>query len=397
MREELLHFIWRYRHYNQQGLITEDGRPMVVVFPGEPNCDQGPDFREARLGIGTERLAGSVELHIRTSDWARHAHVGDEHYRNVILHVVWEHDLKDPPAGIPVLVLRDRVSKPMLARYEHLMKQQGFVPCERQLTAVAPGVTRDWIRDLVIKRLQRRALVVYDWLERNRQDWEEVTWWMLARSLGQPVNSGVFESVAMSLPLRLLRRHRLHVSTLEALLLGQAGMLRTGMGAHNEYLFWQAKYALRPVSRPVSFLRMRPFHSPRLRLVQLASLLAEGRGWFALVRDAEMVDEVLQQLAGVKGLGAEMRRGILINGFIPLLYAYGQKEKAMGWLESLKAERNQVRRSWAGQGVEACNAADSQGLLELKKEYCNARRCLECAIGRALLARTVLNSPRGPF
>ena len=385
MREELLHFIWRYRYYHQQGLVTEDGRPLAIAFPGEPNTGQGPDFREAKLSIGGEPLTGPVELHIRSSDWIRHAHDGDVHYQAVILHVVWENDLAEPPAGIPILVLHDRVSKPLLGHYEHWMKLQGFVPCERQLPTVAAGVWQDWLRTLVIRRLQRRALMVCGWLDRNNQDWEETTWWMVARSLGQPVNAAVFEAVARSLPLRLLRRHRLHVPTLEALLLGQAGLLGAAEPPHREYLFWQKKYSLQPVSQPVSFLRMRPGHSPVLRLTQLAALLADGKGWFALVRDAATVEEALKALEGVKGIGPGMRQAILINAFIPVLYAYGDQQKALLWLEGLKAEGNHILHAWGRLGVVAGDAAGSQGLLELKKEYCNARRCLECAIGRALL------------
>jgi hypothetical protein len=130
---------------------------------------------------------------------------------------------------------------------------------------------------------------------------------------------------------------------------------------------------------------MRPGHSPTRRLVQLAALLADGKGWFSVARDAATASTVLEALSGVKGLGAEMRRGMLINAFMPMLYAYGQTAKALRWLEELRAERNHILQGWAGRGVVAGDAAGSQGLLELKKEYCNARRCLDCAIGRALL------------
>jgi len=385
MREELLQFIWHNRHFHQQGLATEDGRTLVIHSPGEPNADQGPDFREAKLSIDGALLTGAVELHIRASDWVRHGHDGDVFYRGVILHVVWENDRPEPPAGIPLLVLQDRVSKPLLGRYEHWMKRKGFVPCERQLCVVDAAVWKGWLRHLVYRRLRRRADEICSRLAILRQDWEEVTWWMLARSLGLPVNGAGFEAVARSLPLRMLRRHRLHRPTLEALLLGQAGLLPAEGPAYREYLFWQKKYSLRPVSQPISFLRMRPGHAPGGRLVQLAALLANGTGWFSVVRDAAAVDEADKALSGIKGLGAEMRRGILMNAFIPMLFAYGQTEKALRWLEELKAERNRLLTGWAGLGVSPGNAAESQGLLELKKEYCNARRCLDCAIGRSLL------------
>jgi hypothetical protein len=386
MREELLSFIWRYRHFNQQGLVSENGLPVQVISPGEQNRDQGPDFRNAQLRIGDRDYTGAVELHVRTSDWIRHAHDGDVHYRNVCLHVVWENDRAEPPGNIPVLALRDRVSKLLLGRYEYWMQLPGFVPCEPQLAVVGPEIWKEWLRTLTIRRLERRAGTVRGWLEQNRLNWEETTWWGMARSMGLPVNAAVFEAVARTLPLRLLRRHRMQATTLETLLMGQAGLLEEGSGAWREYRFWQAKYGLMPVAQPVSFLRMRPAHAPALRLIQLAGLLQEGRGWFALIREAESVEDVLQALTGPKGLGAEMRLGIVINAFVPLLYAQGQKEKAMRWLETLKAERNALLRGWARLGVEAANAAEAQGLLELKKEYCNARRCLECAIGRAVLA-----------
>jgi hypothetical protein len=385
MREQILHFIWRYRHFNQQGLVTEDGQPVQIVFPGEPNTDQGPDFRNARISIGDRIYEGPVELHVRSSDWQRHTHTGDPHYRAVILHVVWENDRNGAAGTIPVLTLATRVSKLLLSRLEQGIGAGSFIPCERQLKAVDAGVRTEWIRALTMRRLQRRSAMVQQWLHQSRRDWEETTWWMLARSMGLPVNAAVFEAVARSLPLRLLQRHRLYAATLEALLLGQAGLLEAGSGAQREYLFWQGKYRLQPIGLPVSLLRMRPGHSPGARFIQLAALLTMGIRWFTAVREAATAENVVKMLTGTPGLGAEMRRGILINAFIPLLFADGQKEKALRWLKELPAEKNSLLKGWARLGVVPSDAAESQGLLELKKEYCTARRCLECAIGRAIL------------
>ena len=399
MREELLHFIWRFRHFNQQELRTEAGQPLHILFPGEPNTHQGPDFRHARVRIGESVCEGPVELHIRSSDWTRHAHDGDVHYQPVILHVVWEHDRRDPPGNIPLLVLQPRVSKWLLSRYDRWMKGMAFVPCEPQLRTPPPPVDaplwREWLAELSLQRLRRRAIVVRHCLQQNRQDWEETAWWLLARSMGLPVNADLFEAVARSLPLRLLRRHAFHPLALEALLLGQAGLLadeaaREQDGEREEHLreyrFLRVKYGLKPVEMPVSFLRMRPGHFPGPRLRQLAGLLATGRGWYAFVRDADTATEVVAALSGPAGLGLGMRRGILINAFIPLVFAGGQEEKALRWLAELPAENNTVLRGWKALGVVAADAAGSQGLLELKKEYCNARRCLDCTIGRAWLA-----------
>src|SRR5258708_11155606 len=156
MREELLHFIWRYRYFNQQELVTEDGQPLQIVFPGEPHTDQGPDFRNARIHIGDRLCVGPVELHVRASDWIRHAHTGDPHYRDVILHVVWVNDWSG--GDIPMLTLATRVPKLLLNQYENWMRQPSFVPCERQLPAVDMDIRQEWLRTLVLRRLQRRAM-----------------------------------------------------------------------------------------------------------------------------------------------------------------------------------------------------------------------------------------------
>ena len=196
-------------------------------------------------------------------------------------------------------------------------------------------------------------------------------------------------------PVRLLARYRLQRSALEALLLGQAGLLGASGGnfpeLQKEYQFLKKKHGLTPPSIPVSFLRMRPAHFPPVRLVQLADLIATG--WFATIREAGSADEVLRLLEGRKGLGSDMRRGLLINAFIPLLFAYGWlrgepacREKALRWLKELRSERNRTLTRWRETGITPVNAGDSQALLQLKQDYCDARRCLDCGIGRALLA-----------
>ncbi|WP_431216626.1 DUF2851 family protein [Puia sp. P3] len=127
MREDLLQFIWRYSYFNQSSLFTEAGEELSVVFPGVLNTGAGPDFRHARIRIGGVLQEGPVEVHIRASDWDRHGHSGDDNYRGVILHVVWEAD--GGPANIPVFVLQERVPKLLLAQYEGWMRSQLFVPC----------------------------------------------------------------------------------------------------------------------------------------------------------------------------------------------------------------------------------------------------------------------------
>jgi hypothetical protein len=390
MREELLHFIWRFRHFDQRQLYTESGETLRIISPGRLNTDQGPDFLQARIFIGDVFHEGSVELHVLASDWFRHGHDGDVHYRDTILHVVWDNDWRPStaqpatPGGIPLLVLQQRVSKLLLSRYERLLKSPVFVPCEHSISQVDSGVRTSWRQELTVQRLKRRTLVIRGNLRDNRGHLEQTTWWLMARAMGLPVNGSAFEAIARNLPVTLLARYRSRPRALEALLLGQAG-LHSDPPVSWEYDFLRTKHGLSPSAEPLSFLRMRPAHFPGVRLVQLAGLMASGDGWFALIRDASTSEEVMKKLKGCGVPGADIRRGLLINAFIPLLYAYGQQDKALQWLVELQAEKNHILRGWAARGMTVKDAAGSQALLELKKEYCDKRRCLDCAIGRQLL------------
>jgi hypothetical protein len=390
MREDLLQFIWRFRYFNQSHLFTEAGEDLQILFPGEWNTGQGPDFRNARIRINGELREGPVELHVRASDWKKHGHATDANYGTVILHVVWEND--DGPDNIPVLVLQHRVPKLLMGQYDQWMKSPLFIPCAAQVMLVDEGVWSGWKELLLHRRLHQRAQLIRDWLEGNIQDWEAVTWWLMARSMGLPVNGDAFEAIARSIPIRLLGRYRMEPIRIKALLLGQAGLFGEDRGpVQREYRFLRAKHGLSPIAEPVLFGRIRPAHFPATRLLQLAELFADGTGWFARIKEADSPQELEGALA-VKGLGAVMKNGLLINAFVPLLYAYGglrgeraHQQKALRWLREAKPEQNTLTGHWQRLGLRVTTAADSQSLLELKKKYCDTRKCLDCAVGQALL------------
>ena len=83
---------------------------------------------------------------------------------------------------------------------------------------------------------------------------------------------------------------------------------------------------------------------------------------------------------------------IVLNTIVPLLYAYGQAHgqdeyctRAIRLLDPIKAENNYITRQWAECGIRVDSAADSQALIQLKKEYCDRRYCLHCRFGYEFL------------
>jgi len=417
MTERLLQFIWQFQYYNMNDLLTADGEPLSVFSPGTYNTDQGPDFLNARIRIGKVIWSGSVELHLHTSDWNRHAHENDPHYNNVILHVVWKDD--GPANDLPVLELEHRISGLLLERYDRLLHSGEFIPCGNKIMTMEDPAWHRWKDQLVSERLLRKAEMAEIFLRQNNYHWAETFWWMLARSFGSRLNADFFESLAKSIPLSILARHKNQLHQLEALLLGQAGLLNGNWEddyvilLQREYQFLQHKYGLIQVHGQPLFLRMRPVNFPTVRLAQLAMLIHQTSHLFARVKDAAGLKEIYQWLdvtandywhyhyrlgeAGSfkpKKVGSVMIESIIINTIIPVLHAYGHfyreqamTERVLRWLTELPAESNSIIEGYAGLGITTLNAFDSQAMLELKNSYCNRMRCLDCAVGNTLLKR----------
>ncbi len=416
MTEKLLQYIWLFRQYNTASLTTTSGEIIRVIHPGIPNHNQGPDFIAAKISIGTTLWVGSVELHTRASAWKQHQHGKDPNYRNVILHVVWEEDqvLELP---FPVLVLHDRVPKWLLHRYHAWMESNRFIPCENNISSVPALLMQFWKERLVAERMELRLAQVSGYLAANKHHWEETFWWMIARGFGGKVNAGAFEKMARSLPFTILSRHKNQLQQVEALLLGQAGLLagtfkdQYPQQLKTEYTFQQAKYQLKPGEEPVFMLRMRPAGFPALRLAQLAGLVHSSIHLFSQIRESQSLSDAKALLnvkasaywdrhyrfdeASVylpKALGPQMIDHLLINAIIPVLFTWGHyhgqqalKDKAIAWLGGIMAESNSLVRQFAACGVSCRSAFDSQALIQLHNTYCRERRCVQCAIGVKLL------------
>ena len=423
MTEKLLQFIWQFQYFNKKELTTTAGESLQVINPGLLNSNQGPDFLDAKIRIAETTWAGSVELHLETSGWRKHKHEIDRNYNNVVLHVVWEDEenraetATEQGAVLPIFELKDRVSKILLQRYEDLMHSSLFIPCEKNLHTVRDITWKSWKDRLLAERLLRKAKTVERYLQQNNFHWEETCWWMLARNFGIKVNADAFESMARSIPLTILAKQKKQLQQLEALLLGQAGLLNGRFKEsypqllQKEYKFQLRKHRLRPIAAPVHFLRMRPGNFPTIRIAQLAMLVHDSTHLFSKVKEASTLEEIkkwfdviandywhyhyrFDQSTGFKQkkLGKAMIDNIIVNTICPLLFAYGNyyKEqrscnKALEWLEKITVENNFITKGFERIGIHSKNAFDSQALIELKNEYCDRKRCLECAVGNFLL------------
>ena len=431
MTERLLQFIWQFQYFNKRELATTHGEMVQVAFAGQYNTNQGPDFSDAKIKIDKTTWAGTVELHIKSSDWNKHNHQSDKNYNNVILHVVWEDDGGRNPIAIgsvpankteqnsvfPVLELKDRVAKILLQRYEELMNSSSFIPCEKMISIVRDITWTSWKDRLLAERLLRKAKIAESYLRQNNYHWEETFWWLLARNFGMKVNADAFESMARSIPVKILGKHKSQIHQLEALLLGQTGLLEIKFTddypklLQREYKFLKEKYKFKAIHQPVHLLRMRPGNFPAIRIAQLAGLISKSAHLFSKIKEAKSLKEISRWFDVTandywhyhyrfdensafikKKMGTVMIDNIIINTVAPVMFAYGTyhdenkyKEKALNWLEKSTAENNSITKGFVKLGIENKNAFDSQALIELKNEYCNKKRCLDCGVGNAIL------------
>lgn len=417
--ELLLHYIWKYRLYEHE-LKTTGGMPVEVIDVGIPNTDAGPDFFNAKVKIGGELWAGNIEIHIDPGDWVKHKHHLDEGYNSVVLHVVAKAGVEVfNQAGQPVPQCELQVPHKLRNNYEYLLSSDNALPCSNFIGSVAPIHIRSMTEALLVERLERKSKDVFRLLQRFENSWNDVFYTILSRNFGFGLNAEPFERLALATPLNVLLKHSDNLIQLEALLFGQAGML-DGKEADSEYFrvlkgeyqFLRAKYNLKPLdSFLFKKLRVRPTGSPYLRIAQLAKLCQTIPGLFSMILETEDVGKIRlwfhvnaseywqthysfndESPKKSKYLGDASLDVILINTVAPILFAYGLKagsesflNKATAFLETLRPESNSIVSQFVRAGLKVGSAYDSQAFIQLKREYCEKRKCLFCRVGHRLL------------
>lgn len=419
--EQLLHYIWKYRLYRPSGLTTTQGDTLEIIDPGLENTDAGPDFFNAKIRINGTVWAGSVEIHQKASDWLAHGHSADKAYGNVILHVVETDDgtvFRQNGEAIPQLVLP--IPEQVIDNMEWLLTRDSPVACLERLPAIDPVFRLQWMDALLAERLERKTDDILRWLDLYQKDWNEVFYILLCRNFGFGVNSDAFERLARSLPLKCILKQRPSASQVEALFLGQAGLLNDSNGNRHhyyrllqqEYSFLRKKYGLEPLE-PHIFrnLRLRPDATPHIKLVELAAIWIRHDTLFSSVLSARTPRE-LKDFFRVpasafwdthynflrpsphrkKQLGENALNMLLINTVVPLMFAYGlyhqmdeHKARALRLLASIPPEQNSIISLFSQVGMKPRNAGDTQALIQLKRNYCEQKKCLYCRLGFQLL------------
>ena len=421
--ERLLHYVWKYKLYTATPLITTEGRPVQVIDPGMQNTDAGPDFFNAKIKIDGTLWVGSVEIHDKSSDWLLHHHDTDKAYDCVILHIIGFNDFQPVRTnGNPIPQMLLTVPENILRSIDWLLYREAAPPCLDHITGIAPLHIACWMEALLSERLERKTHDIFLLLDAYQTDWNEVFYITLTRNFGFGVNNDAFERLAKSLPLRCIQKQRSSHSQIEAMLFGQAGMLEEENDDHyyrllqREYDFLRHKFGLSPMEDFVfKNLRTRPVNFPYLKVAQLAALWVQYDTLFSAILEARSTGEIKKYFrippSGYwethyhfryasprkeKTIGENALNILLINTVVPMLFAYGLHnkrpeycERATRLLESIPPEKNTIVTTFYNAGITVRHAGDSQALIQLKREYCEKKKCLYCRIGFRMLKTTI--------
>lgn len=420
--EQLLHYVWKHKIFPLKELKTTTGQQVEVIDTGLANTDAGPDFFNAKLNLDGVLWIGNIEIHERSSDWFKHGHHADAGYNSVILHIASEIDTEISRSNgerIPQIQLI--CPEAVRTNYKELLETASYPPCYRIIPSLSPFTAHSWMSALQMERFEQKATLLNERLKRCQGNWEDAFFITLARNFGFGLNGDAFETWAHRLPFRAVDKHRNDLFQIEAIFFGQAGILEDSDGdgyylrLKKEYTYLQHKFGLIPMDASLwRFLRLRPANFPHIRIAQLACLYHRAYGLLSRIMETETLQGVRDILKGgtseywlthytfggsspsrPKTLSNTSLDLLIINTVVTFLYAYGLHKgnrvlcaRAGSFLEELKAENNYITRMWEQCGMKASNAADSQALIQLKKEYCDKKKCLYCRIGYEYLKRS---------
>jgi hypothetical protein len=422
MKEDFLHYLWKFKKFDSLNLKTFNGEIITILSVGQYLELSGPDFFNAQITIGNQKWAGNVEIHLKSSDWYVHHHERDAAYENVILHVVWEHDteiFRKNNTEIPVLELKKYVDALTIANYQSLMLQKSWIFCEKQIKEIDSFLLENWQERLFFERLERKSNPIFELLEQTHHDWEAVLFYLLAKNFGLNTNGEIFIKIAQSIPFSVIRKESFEIENLEALFFGNSGLLN----AENEdnyfkdlkfrYFYLLHKYQMdKKIIEPVQFFKHRPDNFPTIRLSQLANVYHKHQNLFSKISTLKSLENIYEVFAvsvseywqnhyqfdkespkKKKLFSKSFVDLLVINTIIPLQFAYAKSqgkeisEDLIYLLKQVTPEKNAVLDKFISFGIQSKNAFETQSLLQLKNEYCNKSKCLECAVGIELLKK----------
>lgn len=416
MKEELIQYFWRTHKFKSDKLFTTQGNVLEIIDPGKLNRDSGPDFSMARIKIDGQLWVGNIEIHINASDWYQHKHQYDPAYQSIILHVVWEEDLKihyPSNQAIPCLELKEIIQKSLLDNYERLMNNSAWIPCEFQLDIVDMEKLSIGLNAFLVEKLMKKTHEIEQIFIKTNKDWDKTFHIWFARAFGLNLNATAFEMLATNMDNMLAEKLKSQPEILEAVAFATAGLLdgetsEYAIQLQNTYNNYN-KLEKPPMLKAGTFkyFRTRPANFPTIRIAQWLEWLKSQEKPLETILHIDSGKQLFEALklplegfwathfsfnAGTNdqkpSTGKDFAELLMINAISPFIFFYGKmtqqelyQDRAVDCLDQMNGERNAIISKFKALNFPAKTASQTQSLLWMKKHYCEQKRCLECCVG----------------
>jgi hypothetical protein len=412
LNESFLYFIWQYKLFEFQTLKTKQGEPVEILYCGIRNDQSGPDFTNCKLKIGDTIWVGNIEIDTKSSDWYKHKHHTNKSYNSIIAHVVYECDT-NIKNEIPVIELSNYIDEKRLDLYNTLMLREATIPCENFVKNVEGFVKGNAIERKSHERLRDKTFVLFNLLNECNNNWENVFYLTLFRNFGTNVNALPMELLARNIPLQIFAKHKQNSTQIHALLFGVAGFLEQDIddlyynSLKQEFQFLKIKYNLQCLDESVWKMgKIRLGNYPKQRLAALSGIIIQSSHLFSKILASNSIEDI-KNLFNIEiddywrnkydfsktcnrltYISKDFINTIIANTIVPCMFAYAQfindldlEEKCLKIYSETTPEKNSITKLFEGFEFEHKNVLQSQGILQLYRNYCTKKRCLECEIG----------------
>ena len=358
MLEIHLQQLWSDKRLPFHAFHLTNGSPVEICQPGTWNkVGSGPDFQLAKIRFEGLTWFGSVEFHVKSSDWYKHQHHTDQAYENVILHVVYEYDqpVYSKQGILPTLELKSYLIGEFKFPTNYSWKIDSVIHCKQRIQEFQHQF-QVMQHEAIKTRLERKYALEYS-LESNTLN----AYAIISKAFGTKNNSLSFELLTHQIPLS----H--HFNHTEQEILDMVFKNDQGWKGRNGHLTKKLQARITSWNKFIRWV----FNGNRAELME--------SDWNEGFKYAQINSKLL-------------RNNLLINAKLYLdLYVFRVQNKkqngivhSLKFLQSLPPESNRITSIWKTVGIVAKNALETQANLEIYQQFCTRNKCLNCSVGQQI-------------
>lgn len=387
--EIMLQKLWLIQFLQGLPLLTINNKKLRIFSPGWWNYEKGPDFKNCEIELDEKLLSGDAEIHIASSDWYKHNHNKDPVYNNVILHICWIKDngaTKIFASGnqeIEELMLSKYTPITIIEKLKSNNLKENKSLCSSYFNSIEPVKAKQILEEAALARLKAKSAKIHQKLDQS--SWSQLLYENIMRACGYKHTKFLLEELAHLLPLELLNKIALNspnksILYLQAALFGCSNLLpakdkvpylRDNDTKNYLSALWSAYeklqelYSLKILTNiPAAPAFSRPTNTPLRRLAAISHLIDKSKQsdlWTSLysslkslanlknpnisynklilllskpfknIYDPYWNTRFIFDIPIFKGaqklIGKERIYAIILNAFIPLIYAYSEHNK----------------------------------------------------------------------